>query len=87
MTFIRIAGRTGQEKGKNFEKAITKYLIRKGYEIDPKSTTHSRSGYEVDFEGTLGNTPLTAECKAHKGKIDLPLIAAFYGKYELKRKK
>jgi|GEM_PF-3556854 len=90
MTFIRIAGRTGHERGTNFEHAITNYLIKKGYKIDPKNLSENRyshSGYEVDFRGKLENTPVIVECKAHKGKIDLPLIAAFYGKYSIERRK
>ncbi len=87
MVFIRIAGITGQERGKNFEKAITNYLHKRGYKINLKEPRRSRSGYEVDFNGTLEKTPVTVECKAHKGKIDVPLIAAFFGKYAIKRRK
>lgn len=80
MTFIRIAGSTSQKIGENFEKVIAKYLEKRGY----KKTNEPRrsiSGDEVDFRGKFGNAPVTVECKAHKSKIDLPLIAAFFGKY------
>ncbi len=80
MTFIRIAGRTGQEKGENFEDAISEYLIKRGYNKTDEPR-RSSSGYEVDFKGKHGDTSVTVECKAHKNKIDLPLIAAFFGKY------
>ncbi len=84
MTFIRIAGSTSQEKGENFEKAIANYLKMEGFKKTNKSR-HSSSGYEVDFRGKIGNIPVTVECKAHKSKIDVPLIAAFFGKYTIDR--
>ncbi|VVB93606.1 Restriction endonuclease [uncultured archaeon] len=83
MTFIRIAGLNGQEIGKNFENAIAEYLKKKGYKSTDKPRHHN--GYEVDFRGTHENTPVTVECKAHERNIDLPSIAAFYGKYSLDR--
>lgn len=84
MTFIRIAGSNGQEIGKNFENAIAEYLKKKGYKNTDKPT-HSKDGYEVDIRCTHQNTPVTVECKAHERNIDLPSIAAFYGKYTLNR--
>lgn len=86
MTFIRIAGSNSQEIGKNFENAIKEYLKKIGYRSTGEPS-YTKEGYQLDYQGTLEDTPVIVECKAHEDKIDMNSIAAFFGKYMIDRNK
>jgi len=71
-----------QQKGKLFEKLMSKVLRHYGYQIDSIPNVNY-AGMEIDIVGKqlATNIPLYAECKFYENEVDSPKMQAFFGKY------
>ncbi len=74
------------ERGKLFEKLMTRVLRHHGYEVHDHDYNAVSAGMEIDIEGRarIAGAPLYAECKCYNSDVTAPELQKFFGKYMTK---